>query len=385
MASDLEAMKTWLERDPALANVRDDELESTPLILCAHRGALEQVRALLAAGAELDAREGCSGATALHWAAESGHVEVARELLDAGAALELRDAWHLETPLGWCTHVVHSPHRHADRAGVAALLRERGARPSIFAALATGDLELAAELARDPEQREQRLGPVDGGCTPLLFAAERGLAPGVGCMIEASAGVATRGQRGLGLRARAYLSRNEATLVQVEASNAPEDLSYLLVAGREDEAGEILAATPGLLASDGAYGELLHALVHHGLADAVRLLLEAGADANGTATCLGVDEWLSELPPLFIAASRGTAACAEHLIASGAEIDARGMRAGVTPLHVAALRGHRNVVKLLLERGANPRARDERHGSTPGGWARDAGHVELATMLDPDA
>ena len=56
---DLAAVRTLLTQDSGLARVRDEELESTPLHLSAHRGHVGIVEALLAAGAEVDAREGC--------------------------------------------------------------------------------------------------------------------------------------------------------------------------------------------------------------------------------------------------------------------------------------------------------------------------------------
>ena len=76
------------------------------------------VRALVAAGAEVDARDKLQGCTALHMAARRGHVLVAEALLDCGANIEARDKSG-DTPL-----------RRAVNCGkpeVAALLLARGA------------------------------------------------------------------------------------------------------------------------------------------------------------------------------------------------------------------------------------------------------------------
>jgi ankyrin repeat protein len=54
---------------------------------------------------------------------------------------------------------------------------------------------------------------------------------------------------------------------------------------------------------------------------------------------------------------------------------------GGTPLHWAAWENRRGHVDLLLERGANRTMRDWRFGGTPQGWARHAGHEELASRL----
>ncbi|XP_049843452.1 ankyrin repeat domain-containing protein 17-like [Schistocerca gregaria] len=70
------------------AEERDDRL-----FRAADGGAVEEVRVLLAAGANVEAREGGCGweGTPLHCAAQEGHVEVARCLLDAGAVVDARD------------------------------------------------------------------------------------------------------------------------------------------------------------------------------------------------------------------------------------------------------------------------------------------------------
>jgi ankyrin repeat protein len=67
----------------------------TPLYCVANQCASETgpdvVRALVRAGADVNACGGVTGATALHMAARRGHVEIAQALLDCGAALTVRD------------------------------------------------------------------------------------------------------------------------------------------------------------------------------------------------------------------------------------------------------------------------------------------------------
>src|SRR5581483_1874039 len=48
-------------------------------------------RALVGAGADVNARCGVTRATALHMAARRGHVEIARVLLERGAEIDARD------------------------------------------------------------------------------------------------------------------------------------------------------------------------------------------------------------------------------------------------------------------------------------------------------
>jgi truncated hemoglobin YjbI len=69
--------------------------EHTPLYCvaneCASETGPEMVRALVRAGADVNACSGVTRATALHIAARRGHVEIARALLDSGASVNARD------------------------------------------------------------------------------------------------------------------------------------------------------------------------------------------------------------------------------------------------------------------------------------------------------
>lgn len=68
---------------PPLYNVANEcSFESGPAL----------AKALIAAGARVNAQSGVTRATALHMAARRGHLEIARALLDCGASLSLRDS-----------------------------------------------------------------------------------------------------------------------------------------------------------------------------------------------------------------------------------------------------------------------------------------------------
>src|SRR5450755_1120264 len=81
--------------------------------------AIVEVRALVRAGADVNACGGVTRATALHMAARRGYVEIARALLDSGAAVNARDRKG-DTPLQRAINC----HKN----GVSQLLRKRGAR-----------------------------------------------------------------------------------------------------------------------------------------------------------------------------------------------------------------------------------------------------------------
>ena len=84
---------------------------------CASETGPEVVRALVRAGADVDACCGVTRATALHMAARRGHVEIARALLDSGAEVNARDRKG-DTPLQRAIN--------CRKNGVAQFLLERG-------------------------------------------------------------------------------------------------------------------------------------------------------------------------------------------------------------------------------------------------------------------
>ena len=95
----------------------------TPLYCVANECASETgpqiVRALVRAGADVNASCGVTQATALHMAARRGHVDIARALLDCGAAMDARNSKG-DTPLQRALN--------CRRNAVAQLLAERAAR-----------------------------------------------------------------------------------------------------------------------------------------------------------------------------------------------------------------------------------------------------------------
>ncbi|MBW8056904.1 MAG: ankyrin repeat domain-containing protein [candidate division NC10 bacterium] len=79
---------------------------ATDLIVAADRGDIEKVKALLAHGADVNARTD-QGRAALMFAAIAGHTEVARLLLAHGADVNAKGIWG-ETAL-WCAAAFGSP------------------------------------------------------------------------------------------------------------------------------------------------------------------------------------------------------------------------------------------------------------------------------------
>jgi hypothetical protein len=114
-------------------------------------------------------------------------------------------------------------------------------------------------------------------------------------------------------------------VLELLARRGEVDLFGALVLGDEAKAAELLAEGDGVIEPGP-----LHLFAKRGDAQAVRWLLDHGADPN--------DRW-------------------SHWDAE------------VTPLHLAAAQGHVEVVRLLLEAGADPAIRDSKHDGDAVGWA----------------
>ncbi|XP_049797005.1 BTB/POZ domain-containing protein 19-like [Schistocerca nitens] len=144
------------------------------LIEAARQGAAEQLRELLAAGADVRARdEGLGNSlTALHWAASRGHVAAASCLVGAGAEVDARHSLDQGTPLHWAAY--------SGDAGVVRLLvgasadpnaRDQWGQTPLHRAAERGHAEAAAELLLAGADR----GVLDvDGRTPMYLARQRG-------------------------------------------------------------------------------------------------------------------------------------------------------------------------------------------------------------------
>jgi hypothetical protein len=106
-----------------------------------------------------------------------------------------------------------------------------------------------------------------------------------------------------------------------------------------------LALAERLVADNGSVldaGNALHLMTQRGDVDAVRWLLDRGANPNAPAT-LG--------------------------------------QGGITALHLAAWHGRVQIAMMLLDGGADPALRYKEHDSDPLGWAEFAGQRDVVHLL----
>ncbi|XEC97363.1 ankyrin repeat domain-containing protein [Paenibacillus tarimensis] len=142
---------------------------------------------------------------------------------------------------------------------------------------------------------------------------------------------------------------------------------------------EIVSEAPNIVNSHSFDGYTpLGLAAHFGHEEAVRILLEHGADIN----LRGKDGKLNNTP-LHASIAGNHMNIVRLLLSSGANINSLcegELRPGYTPLHVAAHFNRLEIVKLLLEHGANPLVRNH-ESLTPAEYALSRGNVEIAEII----
>jgi len=182
-----------------------------------------------------------------------------------------------------------------------------------------------------------------GSTTPLIEAARRGQVEVVRALLSAGADpLAT-------------------TLLEGDA------LSAAVRAGSDDALALLIEAARRAGARKGAYRRAVVDAAQAGRAEALRLLLAAGADPDRGDDATG-------RTPLHIAAATGKAGVVAQLIRAGARPDAPDHR-GLPALIEATQNGHAEVVRVLLKHGARSKLQE---GLSE---ACGAGHLEVAKLL----
>jgi ankyrin repeat protein len=324
MARDMETVRA-LVREGADPNA--SRAYGAPALQWAvHAQDVDTAKVLLEAGADPNSRSSY-GVAPLHLAVTNGNLELARLLLEAGAEPDVADASG-ETPLFIAARL--------DEVGIARLLLEHGA---------------------EADRRQS----VDDEQTPLFVAAREGSVATARLLLEHGAEV------------NAQTAVGPTPTMRLPGNNTGSKGAGINRGGHPDH-----GVRPAI---QGAKSPLVYATRHGDLA-MVQLLLEAGADIEGT-DANGITPLINVLINASVASVRKDAqhfASARYLIERGANVNAADWY-GQTPLWVAidarnidvtgyyiATRDNGmnrdealDVIKLLIDRGADVNARTQEY------------------------
>lgn len=292
------------------------------------------VEVLLRAGASVDARDE-HGSTPLHRAASRGNADAARALIAAGADVNAADFFDAQTPL----HRL-AAHDRADE--LVEALVDAGANTSAHTKLLTdtpmhiaaihGNHGVLRALVRAGANVDVRRRD---GISPVFLAASKGKTIALELLIRSGADCVAASES----ETLAHVAVRRKDLRALELVLASNGAARLLDAPRRND-----QSTPLHLASALNFREGALALVNAGAT------VDARAADSDT--------------PIHFAVRNNALDVADVLFARGADPNAKRDKDFATPLHLAAARGLYAMATKLIGRGADRTAKT-RDGATP--------------------
>ena len=300
-----------------------------PVAEAAMRGDAAEVRALIEAGADVNAAHG-DGMTALHWSAERGDPDITALLLSAGGRVESTTRLGAYRPLHLAAKGGH--------VSVVRALLEAGAIPDpgtttgavtpLHLAAASGNAPSVAVLIEhgaDVDRRETAWGQ-----TALMFAAAEGRVQAVRALLKGGAGPDLTAHV-LDMPTRESNDREDMAVRDRMRSSAPQEPTQPQTATESPEEAAA-SESPGGIEGDKNQPE--HVPQPLSQADLV------GGYGGLSALLLAVREGHSE--------------AAIALLEGGSDIDRASDGDHTSPLLMAVLNGHFDFAMALFDRGADP-------------------------------
>lgn len=342
------------------------------------RGHVDIMKALLAAGAEIDFSDSFHK-TALMYASEFGKLEAIRVLLAAGANINLHsvEGFANKTALkhaSVCNQIEAVDELIAAGADPNAGAGAPGILTPLLLTAPRGHLTIVKALLRANADIEAR-GPSNE--TPLIAACDRGKLSVARELLAAGAEVNARD------------SDNQTALMRAITYGSPRLANELLAAGADVTVRDAFDLTVLALVvcserktmEEDARAQLVRKLVEEGaeidykvrnratvlylacslgLATVVAALIQAGADVN-----VKCHDYYT---PLIVACRKGHVSIVRQLLAAKADMTAMRGQA----MKGASAEGHYEVVRLLLAEGAKKAKRGETAAAVAAGSAEDA-------------
>jgi len=177
---------------------------------------------------------------------------------------------------------------------------------------------------------------------------------------------------------RAVYHRQTDVVNELLASGVELNVYEAAATGQTKRLQQLIAADPSLVNSHSFDGFTpLGLAVFFGQPEAVKALIEAGADVN-----LASREAM-KVTPLASASAARQLEIARLLIQHGANVNARAAN-DFTPLHESAASGKIDFARLLIEHGADVNAKTT-DGKTPLDYAREYNQQDMVELLSNSA
>ncbi|MYK87127.1 MAG: hypothetical protein F4018_01555 [Acidobacteria bacterium] len=349
--------------------------DGPPIVAAAEAGDAGAVRDLLAAGADVDAAS-VDGATALHWAVHRDLPELVQLLVDAGADASVSNRYGVQPLALAATNGSAVVLERLLDAGADPNAPMPGGETALMTAARAGPPDAVRVLLRagaDPNARDDV-----GGQTAVMWAAARNNAPAVHALAELGADLHVRTTGPPPPPSRSYFRSPEPTSFTA--------LLFAVRAGAIDAVRALLDAGADVddTLSDGQSALVVAAAnAHWELAD---YLLDRGADPNlAGAGWNALHQTVRTRRPNPSGGLAGpiptgrvdSIDVVRKLIARGVEVDARMMangmkdgqrsrlnRLGATAFFLAAKNTDVEAMRVLIEAGADPRI-PSADGTTP--------------------
>jgi ankyrin repeat protein len=143
--------------------------------------------------------------------------------------------------------------------------------------------------------------------------------------------------------------------------------------GDKDAVRSLIKQAVDVNAAQGDGMTALHWAALNGDAELAQMLLYAGASVKATTRLGGYN-------PLYMAAKSGHVAVIDTLLNAGADANGTALD-GLTPLMMAASSGNPDAVEALVKRGANVNAKESENGQTPLAFAAAFNRSEVILSL----
>lgn len=259
--------------------------------------------------------------TPLHQACMRGDLEIVKLLISSGAEINAKSK-DGTTPINMASH--------SQQSKVAQFLKKNGADMDVFDAIAVGDINLLIELSKTAgfDFNQVNTKHTIKGCPLLNFACRYGYVDIIN-----------------------YLLINNANINSVSNSAHQYPLHEAVSSGNED-ALKILLDFGANINIENSYGwTALHFAASRGYLNIVQIIINAEGDVN----YLDRDG----RSPLFFASQGHKVEIVKILIENSAKVNIKDVR-GCSPLHYAMRKvGNIKIIKLLVENGVDFQSQGE--------------------------